>query len=1278
MDISRFWTRLRALPVLSVGLGALGLSAALTAHAQINTPPDAATPGGKVSSGVVVAQLDKRKGKTLSLVPSSRWVGVSLSTASGQLRAASLVKAATGATRTQFMPRFNTLLIDSASSPQRANVQTRALQSSGASGVVRVFGANKKGLPIVETNAFAIRFAPSVSPAQAAQILKAAGAVIVAPMGAYAPNGYVARLKNEFGTNGIDISNALNNRADVIYSTPDLLRPAQKYQVTPIPTPNDPLFPFEWHLQNTGENSGGGTPGADVNILPALAAVRGGSNNIIAIIDDSVQRSHPDFAGKIVPGYDFGQGDNAPDPFYTDDNHGTACAGVAAGLGGNSLGVTGAAPFARIMPLRLDFGGGGFSIQAVADALFFAAQNGASVISNSYGVFDIDGEGNSNGFILPANLDDALQFASTQGRGGKGCVILFAAGNDNASSDANELTVDPRVITVSSSSNFDQKVSYSSFGNGVDVCAPSGTFTQIGDPVGIGITTTDRTGAVGYNIKALGDYGANYADLDYTNDFGGTSSSTPLAAGVCSLILSADPNLSKTEVQTILQNTAKKIGDPRAYDANGRNIFFGFGRIDAGAAVQSALVKRATVSGKVFDSTGKGVAGVTVVARVGTQVRGFATTDANGLYTITGLPINQTYVLTPTLGDRAFSPRNRTILLRVNTVGQDFFVSAPATITLEQPVAGTVQAPTLVRDQTPLVAGSSNNNDVQRVEFYYHAPDVAGPSASATQTPVLPQRIPDATRNPAGDVANGILLDDITFPKETSGTLGDFVVTLNIDHTSRNDLTVKLQAPNGSVFTLADRPAGTGGLVGSFTLQAPGVPLAGRWRLQIEDKAPGDVGTLKAYSLVLRPQRIGILPAVTTVDQKGKYASTWDTTKVPDGLYVVGARAFLFSNPNKLVFDEHANILVNNQPVFTFTGRVQDSGNPARGIAGVSIDVSDATGKKVSTVTTDANGAFVTSLFAGTYTFTPRNGVNMIYVFSPSSQSATVAGNGSLPNPFIATLPNQPTPTPQPTAAPTATPVPTPTTPPDLTPPTIVITSPKNNATFPAFTTITGTASDDRSGIKQIGVSLERLVNGSFQELFTRYPIPFVATGNSVTFSYDFSSITGALSDGTYRVAAAALDNTFPGRPNTGNFAKTFAIFTIDNSPPTISITTLQPNQLLTNGFTAGGVAADAGGSVARVTVRIARLSGKNGTPLSYWTGGDSFTAPFNPNIHEKPAALASNGNGVNWALNVTPLPTGFYRLTATATDAGNRSAATSVDFTFQRVLRSAPRRVGK
>jgi subtilisin-like proprotein convertase family protein/subtilisin family serine protease len=360
---------------------------------------------------------------------------------------------------------------------------------------------------------------------------------------------------------------------DVFEAEPLLAREQQKRSV------NDELFSGQWHLSNSGQ--GGGISGIDANIIPAWAKATG-AGVTIAIVDDGLQHSHPDLAPNYdaTNSFDFNGGDPDPEPpaFFGDD-HGTSCAGVAAARGNNFIGVAGAAYDARLAGLRLI----SFPVTDEEEADCFAFHNDQiDIKSNSWGPFDNGKALEGPGPLTIAALEDGV----ANGRGGRGTIFVFAAGNgrgrkDNSNFDgyANRR----ETIAISAVDNFGFGSIYSEPGANIVVAAPSDGGT-------LGITTTDRIGDDGYNFD--GFFG-ELSDLDYTNTFGGTSSSCPLVAGVIALMLEVNPNLGWRDVQEILIRSAAKVDstDPDWID-NGAGFHFhhqyGAGLIDAEAAVNLA------------------------------------------------------------------------------------------------------------------------------------------------------------------------------------------------------------------------------------------------------------------------------------------------------------------------------------------------------------------------------------------------------------------------------------------------------------------------------------------------------------------------------------------------------------------------------------------------------------------------------------------------------------------------------------------------------------------
>ncbi|MDJ0669975.1 MAG: S8 family serine peptidase, partial [Microcystis sp. M53598_WE2] len=416
------------------------------------------------------------------------------------------------------------------------------------------------------------------------------------------------------GLPNLATANALQSDRSFQWASPNFYQQRERFFI-----PNDPLFGNQWHLNNTGQV--GGTPDADVDAPEAWDVNAGGSSNVVvAVIDDGMQLNHPDLqlfinTGEIagngidddsngwiddVNGWDFtsgGIGDNNPGPSVPDDAHATAVAGVAAGRGNNTLGVTGMAYNSRLLPVRIFLGDSATSDANIASAIYYAAGRTASgtgtwragdILNNSWG---------GGGFS--SAISSAFTWASTSGRDGKGAISYIATGNGfgaPVSFPANLSSTIPGVIAVGASTNLDQLASYSNVGPQVDFVAPSGGPTYGGTA---NIVTTDRTGADGYNSTS--DYTTTGAD-----GFSGTSSATPLAAGIGALILAQDPNLTAAQVRGLMRNTTDLIG-PVAYDNKGFNTQYGYGRVNANTAIRGVGIAEIQVlqdRTNIADNTG--------------------------------------------------------------------------------------------------------------------------------------------------------------------------------------------------------------------------------------------------------------------------------------------------------------------------------------------------------------------------------------------------------------------------------------------------------------------------------------------------------------------------------------------------------------------------------------------------------------------------------------------------------------------------------------------------
>ncbi|MGH1395845.1 MAG: S8 family serine peptidase [Trichormus sp.] len=424
--------------------------------------------------------------------------------------------------------------------------------------------------PVVYTENLFVKFHNQIEANTCEEVLRRYDLTIKRQLD-YARNAYFVSAPANTGLAVFDLAERILNEESVELCHPELVREFRQRQV----------FPQQWHLKETTIN--GKVINAHANVEAAWKFSEG-AGTTIAIIDDGVDIDHEEFrsSGKIVAPRDVTRKTDNPRPGNS-DHHGTACAGVACGNG--NFGASGVAPKAKLMPIRFVSALGS---QEEADAFVWAAQNGADIISCSWGPpdgiwWEPNDPGHQQKVPLPDSTRLAMEYAFNQGRNGKGCVILFAAGNGNESVDNDGYASYPKVIAVAACNDFGTRSAYSDFGNAVWCAFPSnnGYSSQTS-----GIWTSDRTGLVGYNSGnlRLGDQLGNY-----TNSFGGTSSACPGVAGVAALIISRNPNLRWDEVKDIIKRSCDRIDEANGnYNADGRSPFYGYGRVNALKAVELA------------------------------------------------------------------------------------------------------------------------------------------------------------------------------------------------------------------------------------------------------------------------------------------------------------------------------------------------------------------------------------------------------------------------------------------------------------------------------------------------------------------------------------------------------------------------------------------------------------------------------------------------------------------------------------------------------------------
>lgn len=328
----------------------------------------------------------------------------------------------------------------------------------------------------------------------------------------------------------------------------------------------DPLFDECWYHENTGQM--GGLVGFDLDTTAAWSTSVGSAMHPVLVIDTGVEEDHPDLL--LESGRDFTTNEilGIPTgiPGNACDTHGTPVAGCISAIRGNGIGVAGVAPRARTLSARAmvstsECDGGWFAQWSwTVNALNWGANQGVRVTNNS------NAYGGTSAAIAAAY--DATRSAD---------IVHFAsAGNDGRDSPTYPASL-PSVNAVGAASRWGQRASFSAYGVDVGIYGP-----------GVSIMTTDITGAGGYGS---GDYAGVW----------GTSFASPLVAGVAALMIEVCPDLSPDDIEEILEQTCRDMGEP------GYDVETGWGLVDAASALD-AVVSSGICPGKdcVADLNGDG------------------------------------------------------------------------------------------------------------------------------------------------------------------------------------------------------------------------------------------------------------------------------------------------------------------------------------------------------------------------------------------------------------------------------------------------------------------------------------------------------------------------------------------------------------------------------------------------------------------------------------------------------------------------------------------------
>ena len=345
-------------------------------------------------------------------------------------------------------------------------------------------------------------------------------------------DGYIVKLKDSKTIKGLSkkvknekqslakVSSAeaskLEKEGKILYKEPNYIRTASV-------NPNDPYFRYQYSLHNMGCQAGW-------NIE------RGYSSSVtVAVIDTGVDLHHPDLSSKIVPGYDFINGDSGA---YDDNGHGTHVAGIVSAATNNSRGVAGVSWNAKIMPVKVLSAYGYGSDLGVANGIYWAVDHGAKIINLSLG-----GSGYSQ------TLANATTYAYNNG------VLVFAAAGNDYSSIISYPAGNPNVIGVAATDSRNRRAAFSNYNSSVDVAAP------------------------GVSVLSTYIYGRQHV-YSYMS---GTSMATPNAAGVAAVVLSKYSSYSVDELSDAVINGSRDLGSP------GRDNYYGHGLVNLNYALRDNI-----------------------------------------------------------------------------------------------------------------------------------------------------------------------------------------------------------------------------------------------------------------------------------------------------------------------------------------------------------------------------------------------------------------------------------------------------------------------------------------------------------------------------------------------------------------------------------------------------------------------------------------------------------------------------------------------------------------
>jgi subtilisin-like proprotein convertase family protein/subtilisin family serine protease len=707
----------------------------------------------------------------------------------------------------------------------------------------------------------------------------------------YSDRDYLFQLTDHTGMNPVKlVVKLIEDEALVESADHDLNHRVRTYQFS---VPADPSYVRQWHL-HTRLNDPDVDRRSSAHCEDAWQLLDGfgSADVVIGVTDDGCRLDHMDFnsPGKFA-GWGYFQGERLithtdidADParmYQAGANHGTSCAGVIGGEVDAVLTV-GAAPGCRLLPIKWESSGPFLDISdsTMLTVLNYVADK-VDVLSNSWG-------GVPTSVWAQPVVSRITTLAQSGGRRGRGIVFLWAAGNENCPiqhtalpsvqvpydsgwSDTgtwvgvrrtnifrNNLVGIPGVMHVAALASTAQRSHYSNYGTGIALCAPTNNGHKYRRLTvrGLGVTTTTGSSS------------------GVTSSFGGTSSATPLVAGIAGLVISANPDLTALNVISILKQTAAKdldgTGYPHTPPANFNadtswdispiapfaqgaftNIgaaegtwspWFGHGRVDAAGAVAEALRSRPTQPGATIQKTS--TPGVQIPDNDPVGLRDSIQITETARVGSVKVRVDITH---PYIGDLQVSliaPSGVTVVLHNRNGGRTANING---------IFDAATTPILTALRGQLVQGS----------WGLHVQDLAGADIGTLQRwglEIVGQTgtVVEQTDAPGANIpdANAVGIERALTVTE-SGRVRDLEVAIDITHTYIGDLVVTLVAPSGTSIPLHQQSGGraeniirTYSMTNTSALQVlRGQTVQGPWKLKVADLVADDVGKLNRWTL---------------------------------------------------------------------------------------------------------------------------------------------------------------------------------------------------------------------------------------------------------------------------------------------------------------------------------------------------------------------------------------------------------------------------------------------